>query len=114
MLEFSNAEIISFPGRGAAPASSTPQTRTRSDATQAEARLTRALADLDNALTAQRAAVAAWKSSLVDLSSSTGRLGSSLRDYHDSLGHLSARVDTLRAESVKLESWADNVLARKG
>jgi uncharacterized protein YukE len=56
----------------------------------------------------------AWKSALGDLRTVTGRLGDSLRNYNDSLGHLDARVKTLRTEAVKLEAWADDVLAKKG
>ena len=85
----------------------------RSEPTPAEARLTRALAGLNNAVTAQRAAMTAWKAALGDLKTVTGRLGASLRSYNDSLGHLDARVNTLRTEAVKLEAWADDVIAKK-
>jgi hypothetical protein len=105
-----SATIILFPTPASVPA---PSARAKPEPTPAEARLTRALAGLNDAITTQRAAVAAWKASLGELSTATGRLGSSLRGYNDSLGKLDARVATLRAEAVKLEYWADDVIAKK-
>lgn len=103
MPESMTAEILQFRTRQPAPpAPPSP--------TEAEARLTRALAGLNEALDAQRVAVAAWKSSLSDLSTATGQLGTSLRTYNDSLDLLDARVTTLRSHAVKLEAWADDVL----
>jgi len=118
MSESTTAQIIMFPTRAlasetAAPQARTPLARTPAEPTEAEARLSRALIGLNDAVTAQRAAIAAWKSSLGELSTATGRLGSSLRSYNDSLGQLDARVKTLRTEAVKLEAWADDVLARE-
>jgi hypothetical protein len=107
--ESATAEIILFPTRAAAK----PVAKVQFEPTPAEARLSRALAGLNNAVTTQRAAMAAWKSALGDLRTVTGRLGDSLKTYNDSLGHLDARVQTLRAEAVKLEAWADGVLAKK-
>jgi hypothetical protein len=101
MSESTTAEIIPFPSRPTAPE------------TSAEARLNRALAGLNEAVTTQRAAIAAWRAALGDLRTVTGRLGTSLRTYGDSLGHLDARVTTLRDEAVKLEAWADDALAKK-
>jgi len=111
MSESTTAQIIMFPTRALASEAAIAPDRGPAEPTEAEARLTRALAGLNDAVTAQRAAVAAWKSSLGDLSAATGRLGASLRSYNDSLGKLDARVDLLRTEAVKLESWADNVVA---
>ena len=88
--------------------------KAQAEPSPAEARLTRALAGLNNAVITQRVAMAAWKAALGDLRTVTGRLGASLRTYNDSLGHLDARVKTLRAEAVKLEAWADDTLAKKG
>ena len=113
MSESSTAEIIQFPSRPSTPPA-TVSARTPSEPTAAEARLARALAGLNDALTQQRAAVAAWKASLATLSTSTGRLAASLRGYHDTLGRLDARVATLRTESQKLEAWADDVTAKDG
>jgi hypothetical protein len=125
MPESVTAEIIPFPTRAvvaeAAPVpgqSAWVQSLVANplaqppDPTPAEARLTRALAGLNNAVMAQRAAMAAWKAALGDLKTVTGRLGASLRSYNDSLGHLDARVNTLRTEAVKLEAWADDALAK--
>lgn len=113
MSESESARIILFPSRPAAcgPVAGSPQRSIEQG--QAEARLTRALTGLNDAVTAQRAAVAAWKSSLGDLSAVTGRLGASLRSYNESLGHLDARVASLRTEAVKLEAWADEVIAKQ-
>jgi hypothetical protein len=113
MSESTTAQIIMFPTRALASEPAAPLARTHAEPTEAEARLTRALIGLNDAVTAQRAAIAAWKSSLGDLSTATGRLGSSLRSYNDSLGQLDARVKTLRTEAVKLEAWADDVIARE-
>ena len=88
--------------------------KAQAEPSPAEARLTRALAGLNNAVITQRVGMAAWKAALGDLRTVTGRLGASLRTYNDSLGHLDARVKTLRAEAVKLEAWADDTLAKKG
>jgi hypothetical protein len=113
MSESSTAEIIQFPSRPNTP-SATSLEPARSEPTAEEARLARALAGLNDALTAQRAAVAAWRASLGALSTATGRLGASLRGYNDTLGQLDARVTTLRAEAVKLEAWADDAIAKEG
>ena len=126
MSESTSAEIIPFPSRAVPPlteaalapvtplAHSAAAQPATAEPNAAEARLTRALNGLNNAVTAQRAAMAAWRSALGDLRTVTGRLGASLRSYNDSLGHLDARVNTLRTEAVKLEAWADDVLAKKG
>ncbi len=108
MPESASAQIISFPARTMAPTVTVDV-----EPAQAEARLTRALNGLNNAVTAQRAAMNAWKSALGDLRTVTGRLGDSLRTYNETLGHLDARVQTLRTEAVKLEAWADGVIAGK-
>jgi hypothetical protein len=113
MSESTTAQIIMFPTRELASETAAPLAQAQTEPTEAEARLTRALIGLNDAVTAQRVAIAAWKSSLGELSAATGRLGSSLRSYNDSLGQLDARVKTLRTEAVKLEAWADDVLARE-
>ena len=113
MPESQTAEIIPFPARPVTPAAENPAVQAPAEPTPAEARLTRALAGLNNAVNTQRAAMAAWKAALGDLRTVTGRLGTSLRTYNESLGHLDARVNTLRAEAVKLEAWADDALAKK-
>jgi hypothetical protein len=134
MPESVTAEIIPFPSRAVGPSESAPvsgqpawtpplianplaraggESTPPGQPTAAEARLARALAGLNSAVNAQRAAMIAWKAALGDLKTVTGRLGASLRGYNDSLGHLDARVNTLRAEAVKLEAWADDALAKK-
>jgi hypothetical protein len=132
MPESVTADIIPFPSRAVAspepaagqpawnpPLVANPLARAPGEPAQsgepgpAEARLARALAGLNNAVNAQRAAMTAWKAALGDLKTVTGRLGASLRSYNDSLGHLDARVSTLRTEAVKLEAWADDAITRK-
>jgi hypothetical protein len=108
MPDPATAEIIPFPTHAAAPAKAAPAP------SEAEARLSRALIGLNDAVIAQQAAVAAWKAALGDLRNVTGRLGTSLRSYSDSLGRLDERVDTLRTEAVKLEAWADDALTKEG
>lgn len=114
MTESATAEIIPFRSRPAEPATANSTTLSQVEPTPAETRLSRALLNLNDALTVQHAAIAAWKSSLGELSMATGRLGASLRSYNDSLGQLDERVATLHTEAVKLEAWADDALARKG
>jgi hypothetical protein len=109
VLDSATAEIIQFPVRPNVPDLLAPS---HTEHTEAEERLNRALASLNSALTAQRAAVGVWKSSISDLSTATGRLGASLRSYHDSLGQLDVRVSTLRAESLKLEARAGDDFTR--
>jgi hypothetical protein len=110
MPESATANIIPFPSPTVAPV----QTESAPvEASPAEARLSRALIGLNNAIIAQRAAMTAWKSALGDLRTVTGRLGSSLRSYHDSLGQLDSRATALRSEAVKLEAWADDALDKK-
>ncbi len=109
-----SATIILFPAPKPPLPDTTQIAAPPREPTPAEARLTRALANLNEAVTAQRAAVAAWKASLGALSAATGRLGTSLRGYHDTLGQLDARVATIRAESAKLKSWADDTITKQG
>jgi hypothetical protein len=111
MSETATAKVIPFPARAVAPPAPSSPPRA-SEPSEAEARLSRALIGLNDALDAQRAAVAAWKSALGDLRTVTGRLGNSLRSYNDSLGQLDARVSTLRSEAVKFEAWADDTIAK--
>jgi len=106
-----SAAIIPFPARPNPPSAVVPS---QTKPPPGEVRLAHALAGLNDAVTAQRAAVAAWKSSLSDLSSATGRLGASLRGYNDTLGKLDARVATLRGEAKKLEAWSDGVSFKEG
>ena len=95
------AQIIPFPTRASAGA----------DAGQL--RLQRALRSLDEALTAQRAAIAEWRHSLDTLRTTMGGLGDSVRRYHDRLGELDTQVSGLRSQAVALEQWADDALARE-
>ncbi len=63
MSESTTAQIIMFPTRALASETVAPVVRAQPEPTEAEARLTRALIGLNEAVTAQRAAIAAWKSS---------------------------------------------------
>jgi hypothetical protein len=110
MTNSATAQIIPFPTQTASPVQAA---QPPAIPTPADVRLSRALTNLNNAVIAQREAIAAWKSALGDLRTVTKRLGGSLRTYSDSLGQLDARVTSLRTEAVKLEAWADGVLAKK-
>ena len=114
MPDSATAEIIQFPARPSAPSMADPVAPAPAEPTEAQARLSRALIALNDAVTAQRAAVAAWRASLGELSTATGRLGASLRGYQHKLGQLDTQVATLRTEGVKLEAWADDVIAKRG
>jgi hypothetical protein len=93
----STAEIIPFPIQRVA----------REDGQE---RLRRALQGLDQALTQQREAVAAWRSALGELGGVVSGLGDSLRGYRSGLDTLATRVDSLHAQSVRLECIADAAL----
>ena len=103
------AEILQFPARPAPRELFIPA---QIEPTEGEIRLSRALAGLNDALTAQRAAIAAWKASLTELGMATGRLGVSLRGYHDSLDRLDTRIGELRDQSTRLAAWADGAAAK--
>ncbi len=77
-------------------------------------RLQRALAALDVAIANQRVAVAAWRSALADLSRVVSGLGDGLQRYRGSLDGLAVRVDSLRAQAVKLERTADSARTAAG
>ncbi len=122
-----NAEIIPFPARvptqahvkGGLPGQITAPQSARGAAPGAaqqspdDARLAAALASLNEALDSQRTAMAAWASALGDLRDVTRRLGTSLVNYNERLSRLDGRVALLRTEAVRLERWADGVLARE-
>jgi hypothetical protein len=95
-----SAIIIPFPGPRAAE--------------DPQARLTRALANLEAALAVQRAAVAGWRAELRRLDSATAGLGRSLVAYQASLARLGVGVERLRGEALRMEAWADQVLASGG
>jgi len=95
--QLSSAQIIPFP--------------TRPPADDQAARLARALAALDAALTEQRTTVAAWRDSLAALRTSTAELGASVVRYHTSLEALDADVAALNGHARALERWADDTLA---
>jgi hypothetical protein len=96
------AEIIAFPLRRPAPAGDEGQERLR-----------RALVGLDQAVAGQRAAVAAWRSALADLSTVVTGLGNGLQRYRGNLDTLGARVAGLHAQAVQLERTADVALATR-
>jgi len=74
-------------------------------------RLRRALAALDAALTAQRAAVADWRQSLAQLGETMQGLGASLHRYRGNLLRVEVQVGGLNKQAVALEAWADKALA---
>jgi ABC-type transporter Mla subunit MlaD len=77
-------------------------------------RLERALATLDTAIANQRAAVAAWRCALADLSRVVTGLGDGLQRYRGNLDGLAVRVDALRAQAVQLERTAETARAAAG
>lgn len=94
------AEIIQFRGRRAAP-----------EAPEGSARLLRALKGLDAALAEQRAAIAEWRESLATLHATVHGVGEGLHRYRGSLDRLHSDVTALNGQAVRLEQWADTVLA---
>ena len=92
------AQIIPFPARQPNP-------------DDAQERLRRALAGLENAIAGQRAAVAAWRKALGELGTVVSGLGESLQRYRGNLDTLGDRVAGLHTQAVKLEQTADAALA---
>jgi hypothetical protein len=98
------AKVIAFPlSRQQAPGRDEGQERLR-----------RALVSLDDAIAGQRAAVAAWRSSLADLSKVVSGLGENLQRYRGSLDTLGTRVAGLHNKAVRPERTADAALAAQG
>jgi hypothetical protein len=95
------AEIIPFPARRSAPGGDDGRERLR-----------RALEGLDEALAGQRAAFAAWRGALGDLSAVVSGLGESMQRYRGNLDTLGTRVSGLHAQVVQLEQTAGAALAR--
>jgi len=87
-----------------APATAAPDPRER---------LARALVNLNAALEEQRVAVAAWRTMMDELKTSTNDLGDSLQRYRASLRTLGDSVSMLRDKALSLEQWADNVIAKQ-
>jgi hypothetical protein len=105
-----SAEIIPFPSRPPAPAP-LPVRAPGGDITADGAeRLRRALAMLDQALSAQRDAIGTWREELALLRGSVVGLDRSLRGYHANLAELRARTGALHGEAQRLEAWADAAL----
>ncbi len=75
-------------------------------------RLARSVAKLQAAAADQEAAVAAWRFQLGRLGDGVSALGQSFEAYGASLGSARRGVDTLAAESRRLEAWADDALTR--
>lgn len=109
MTDSNSAEIIPFPARIPVPAPAAPPVSQRM---AGDERLANAMANLNDALVRQAAAMAGWKASLTQLRTVTGQLNDSLRRYNDSLSQLDSKVGALRAQAHNLESWADEALAR--
>ena len=94
-----SATIIPFP-RARPPAAN--------DA--AQERLKQALAGLDQALTRQREAIAAWRRTLGELNGVVSGLGESLHRYRGSLDRLGTSVAGLHVQATQLERTADAAL----
>lgn len=74
-------------------------------------RLRRALRSLQDALAAQRVAVAGFRRELGSLASAVRGLDGSLASYRDGLAGAEAAVAAARAESARLDATADALLA---
>lgn len=96
MPEGSTAVTILFPFTGAS-ASAAPEK---------PARLSRALADVREALAAQRRAVIDWRASLAALQDVVGSLGNAVLDYRAELAMLDGRLCGLHEEARRLEQLA--------
>ena len=76
-------------------------------------RLANALNALNAALTNQREALAAWRSVLGELKTTTSGLDENLQRYRTSLRTLGNSVSSLRDKTKTLETWADSALKAK-
>ena len=101
--ELRTAAIIPFPVRHPA------QPTVVSD----QDRLANALNALNAALTNQREALAAWRSVLGELKTTTSGLDENLQRYRNSLRTLGNSVSSLRDKTKTLETWADNALKER-
>jgi septal ring factor EnvC (AmiA/AmiB activator) len=93
-----SAEIIAFPVPPVRP----------------EERLARALAKLDAALAEQREAVGKWRDSMSTLRDTMTQLGQSVGTLNSSLQSIGEQNAAVRAEALRLEAWADDVIRREG
>ncbi len=75
-----------------------------------QARLTQALDTLQAALDEQQAAIRDWRFAMAELGIGVAGLSHSLNAYQDNLGTVAGRIETLHAESARLEAWADAAL----
>jgi hypothetical protein len=98
MIPCSTAEIIAFP---VAPMQEVGRQR-----------LARSLARLQAAAAEQVVAVAVWRGQLDRLRIGMGELGQSLEAYGSRLESAREGVVGLNAQARRLESWAEDVLAR--
>ena len=73
-------------------------------------RLALALADLTEALAAQRAAIALWRGALRDLATTTDCIGQELADFQGGLDRLGSTVAGLHEDAVATCDWADAAL----
>ena len=76
-------------------------------------RLRRALADLQTALADQKRALSDWRFAMTELGIGVTGLGQALGCYQDSLGSVETKLNGLREEAVKLESWAETAIAQE-
>jgi chromosome segregation ATPase len=95
-LIMADAVVIPFP---------TPATRNTD-----QERLRLALAELQSALTEQKKALSDWRFAMAELGIGVAGLGQALGAYQNSLADVEHHLGDLRAEAVRLESWADQAL----
>jgi hypothetical protein len=75
-------------------------------------RLAQALAALDLALAEQRRAITEWRGSLAELGQATAGLARGLACYRTRLDMLETSVGDLNDGARRLNTWADEALAR--
>ena len=103
------AVIIPFPVRHKSPAPA-PQAVVVVDENDPQARLAAALAKLNEALNAQKKAVADWRDSLGSLKGSVQGLHGSLSTYNEKLGELGAGVQKIGDDSRATIARMDEIL----
>ena len=107
-----SATIIPFPKATPAPLEPATQEPVIQETVQSagQERLAQALDTLQAALDEQQAAIRDWRFAMAELGIGVVGLSHSLTAYQENLGTVAGRIETLHAESVRLEGWADAAL----
>ena len=107
MTDIRGAQILPFPR----PAHAAAIRNAGAPDDDAAERLRRALQALEDAVVAQRAAVAQWRGALGTLGNNLSLLHGTMQGYDATLGALRGRVDAATASARMVADWADAAVA---